>query len=81
MDEEQREALNWTKEQALAMFNASEPAKTRKRPRDLNKLEASVVGDATAGRGQPGIQIEVGSNSSFSDIHLSARGVVLTTAS
>ncbi len=47
MDQEQAEVSEWTVEQAMKRFDASQPAKTRKRPRDLNKLAASIVGDAT----------------------------------
>lgn len=42
MDKEQEEAFEWSKEEALAMFEASEPVSTRKRPRDSNKIAVSI---------------------------------------
>lgn len=47
MDKEQEEAFEWSKEEALAMFEASEPVSTRKRPRDSNKIAVSIVQDAS----------------------------------
>ena len=50
MDRETRAALGLTKDELRAMRDAAEPgvvAKRPKRPRDLNRLAASIVQDAT----------------------------------
>lgn len=61
MDDEKREATEWTVEQAMAMFNASEPVRTRKRPHDANGLATSVVRDSDQSEIAGGSSLVVGS--------------------